>query len=207
MDILFNDTKMLNVYGRIPRPFLREWPRGVSENTKPSALLASDDVWRCWDAVSWSIGDQNFEVVCACVYCETGTMSLVHGDTFGVSAAEHQFLPFASLDLFVMELSIGDKVFYTRSTGLRVPVEVMLWTMGMWSWSIIEIVSGSSIIDAKWTPSPSFPVSSLHHDHHQWRSVRKSFPTFLVWSLRHHPHQTLPLPLLDVWRPGHLRMV
>ena len=59
------------------------------------------------------------------VYCETGTLSLVHGDTFGLSAAENQFLPLASLDLFVMELSIGDKVFYTMSTQLRVPAKVI----------------------------------------------------------------------------------
>ena len=32
--------------------------------------------------------------VCVCVCCETGTMSLVHGDTFKVSIAEHQFWDF-----------------------------------------------------------------------------------------------------------------
>ena len=61
------------------------------------------------------------------MYCETGTLSWVHGDTFSVSAAEHHFLPLVSsyLLLFVMELSIGDEVFYTRSTGLRVPAKVV----------------------------------------------------------------------------------
>ena len=61
---------------------------------------------------------------CVRVYCETGTLSLIHGDTFSVSAAKHECLPLASLDLFVIELSIGDKVFYTRATGLRVTAKV-----------------------------------------------------------------------------------
>ena len=34
-------------------------------------------------------------------------LSLVHGDIFSVSAAEHQLLPVMSLDLFVVALSIG----------------------------------------------------------------------------------------------------
>ena len=34
------------------------------------------------------------------VYCETGTLSWVHGDTFGVFAVEHQFLPIIPSDLF-----------------------------------------------------------------------------------------------------------
>ena len=49
----------------------------------------------------------------------------VSGNTFNVSVAQHQFLPPASLDLFVMELSIGDKVFYTKSTGLSVPANLI----------------------------------------------------------------------------------
>ena len=74
-----------------------------------------------------AIRDQNLALVCVCVcvcvcvYCETGTLSLLHGDTFSMSAAEHQFLPLVSLDLFVMELSIGDKVFYTKSTRSGYP--------------------------------------------------------------------------------------
>ena len=52
------------------------------------------------------------------MYCRMGTPSMVHGDTCSMSIAEHQFLPLVSFDLFVMELSIGDKVFYTRSTRL-----------------------------------------------------------------------------------------
>ena len=55
-------------------------------------------------------------------------LSWVHDDTFSVSALEHQFLPLASsrgLLLFVVELSIRDRVFYTKSTGLRVPAKVV----------------------------------------------------------------------------------
>ena len=37
---------------------------------------------------------------CIYVYCETGTLSWVHSDTFGVFAVEHHFLPLVSLDLF-----------------------------------------------------------------------------------------------------------
>ena len=37
---------------------------------------------------------------CIYVYFERGTLSYVHGDTFGVSAVEHQFLPLESSDLF-----------------------------------------------------------------------------------------------------------
>ena len=41
--------------------------------------------------------------------------------------------------------------------------------MGMWSWSMIKVVCGSSIIDAPWTPSPLVSlVSSLHHHPHQF---------------------------------------
>ena len=41
--------------------------------------------------------------------------------------------------------------------------------MGMWSWSMIKVVSGSSIIDAPRTPSPLVsPVSSLYHHPHQF---------------------------------------
>ena len=65
--------------------------------------------------------------LCTCVrvYCEPGTLGLVQGDTFSVSVVEHRFLAPMSFELFVMELCIGDKVFYTRSIGLRVPTEVM----------------------------------------------------------------------------------
>ena len=37
---------------------------------------------------------------CIYVYFETSTVSWVHGDTFSVSAAENQFLPLMSSDLF-----------------------------------------------------------------------------------------------------------
>ena len=57
-----------------------------------------------------------------------------------------------------MKLSIGDRVFYTKSTGLWIPAKVLAFcTMGMWSWSMIKVVCGSSIIDA---PCPS-PLVSL----------------------------------------------
>ena len=57
--------------------------------------------------------------------------------------------------LFVMELSIGDRVFYTKSTGFGYPRRWLAFcTMGMWSWSMIKVVCGLSIIDAPWTPSP-----------------------------------------------------
>ena len=46
-----------------------------------------------------------------------------------------------ALLLLVMELTIGDKVFYTRSTGLRVPAKVLAILMkDMWSWSSIKMV-------------------------------------------------------------------
>ena len=64
---------------------------------------------------------------CIYVCCEIGMPSWAHGDTFNVSVVEHHFLPLVSSDLFcyVMELSIGDRVVYTRSTGLRVPAKVV----------------------------------------------------------------------------------
>ena len=37
---------------------------------------------------------------CIYVYCETGTLSWVHHDTFSVFAAEHRFLLLVSPDLF-----------------------------------------------------------------------------------------------------------
>ena len=37
---------------------------------------------------------------CVYVYCETSTLRWIHGDTFSVSAAEHQFLPLVSSNLF-----------------------------------------------------------------------------------------------------------
>ena len=37
---------------------------------------------------------------CIYVYCEIGMLSRVHGDTFYVPAAEHQFLPLVSSYLF-----------------------------------------------------------------------------------------------------------
>ena len=37
---------------------------------------------------------------CIYVYCQTGMLSWVHGDTFSVSAVEHQFLPLVSSYLF-----------------------------------------------------------------------------------------------------------
>ena len=64
---------------------------------------------------------------CINVYFETGTLSWVHGDTFSVFATEHQILPLVSslLLIFVMELSNGDRVFYTGSTELQVPTKVV----------------------------------------------------------------------------------
>ena len=64
-----------------------------------------------------------------------------------------------------MELSIGDRVFYTKSTGLRVPVKAV----GLLHDGHVELVMcRSSIIDAPWTPSPLVSlVSSLHHHPHQ----------------------------------------
>ena len=46
--------------------------------------------------------------------------------------------------------------------------------MGMWDWSMIKVVCGSSIVDAQ-SPLVS-PVSSLHHHPHQFpqlKSLRK----------------------------------
>ena len=54
-------------------------------------------------------------------------------------------------------------------------------TMGMWSWSMIKVVCGLSIIDALWTPSPLVSsVLSVHHHPHQFpqlTSLRKSLWT------------------------------
>ena len=56
--------------------------------------------------------------------------------------------------------------------------------MGMWSWSMIKVVCGLSIIDAPWTPSPLVsPVSSLHHHPHrfpQLTSLQKFLRTPLL---------------------------
>ena len=60
-----------------------------------------------------------------------GTLSLVRGDTFNVSAAEHQVLPLVSLDLFGMELSIGDKVFYTSSGPCKGDCAFGQWACGV----------------------------------------------------------------------------
>ena len=49
--------------------------------------------------------------------------------------------------------------------------------MGMWTWSMIKVVCGLSIIDAPWIASPLVsPVLSLHHHPHQFphlTSLRK----------------------------------
>ena len=58
------------------------------------------------------------------VHFETG---LLHAATSSMSTTEHQFAPrvLNPLLLFVMELIIGDRMFYTMSTGLQVPAKVV----------------------------------------------------------------------------------
>ena len=106
---------------------------------------------------------------CIYVYCETGTSSWVHGDTFGGASicAPRVFIP---LLLVVMELCIGDRLFYTKSTWFGYPRKwVAFCTTDMWSWSMIKVVCGSLIMDAPWTPSLLVSlVSSLHHHPHQF---------------------------------------
>ena len=65
---------------------------------------------------------------CIYVYCEIGMLSWVHDDAFTLCREASIFAPCAlrPLLLFVMELSIGDKVFYIRSTGLRRPTKVIV---------------------------------------------------------------------------------
>ena len=99
-----------------------------------------------------------------------------------------------------MESSIGDRVFYTRSTGLPVhDYTVFLYTtyifhfryprrwlafctMGMWSWSMIKVVCKPLMPHG--LPSPlASPVSSLHHHPHQFpqlTSLRKFLWTPLL---------------------------
>ena len=88
--------------------------------------------------------------------------------------------------LFVMELSIGERVFYIKSTRLWVPAKVVGFLHDghvelefVW----IKVVCGSSIIDAPWTPSPSLsPVSSLHHHPHRFPFVALGFNSdHLAW--------------------------
>ena len=56
--------------------------------------------------------------------------------------------------------------------------------MGMWSWCVMKVVCGSSIINALWTSSPLVsPASSLHHHPHhlpQLASLRKYLWTPLL---------------------------
>ena len=78
---------------------------------------------------------------CIYVYFETGTLSLVHGDTFGVSVVE-QFLPLVSSDLFcylLWSLALVSRCSTPVLLGFGYPRRWLAFcTMGMWSWSMIN---------------------------------------------------------------------
>ena len=75
---------------------------------------------------------------CIYVCCETAMRSLAFGDTSDVFVVEHHLLSFVPSSLFcyfVMELSIGDELFYTKSIELRVPTKMV----GLWHDGYVEL--------------------------------------------------------------------
>ena len=115
--------------------------------------------------------------------CKAGHM-VIHSVCllWSITFCPHVLTP---LLLFVMELSTGDRVFYTRSTGLRVPAKLVgLLHDGHVELEYDRVVGKPSIIDVPWTPSPLVsPVSSLHHHLHQFpqlTSLRKFLWTSLL---------------------------
>ena len=54
---------------------------------------------------------------------------------------------------FFMDLSLGDRVFYTRSNGVRVPATVVgMAEMGSSTWSTTKMHYGWCIANARWSP-------------------------------------------------------
>ena len=60
------------------------------------------------------------------ICCETGTLSSVYGDTLlGCLLLDIILLSSFLRLIFSMDLTIGDRVFYTGSNGMRVPTMVV----------------------------------------------------------------------------------
>ena len=104
-----------------------------------------------------------------------------------------------------MELSIGDRVFYTRSNGLRVPAKVV----GVLHNGHVKLEYDQGGVQGRQSsmpyalPSPLVsPVSSLHHNPHQFlqlTSLRKFLWTPLLLEAPFavapkHNHHHIPQP-------------
>ena len=71
-------------------------------------------------------GGSSLALFCLHIRCETGTLSFVYGDTLSGCLLRDIILPSSFLrPTFSIDLSIGDRVFYTRSNGLRAPATVV----------------------------------------------------------------------------------